>query len=110
MYGIELPSQFTGNRCLPGSGKTAEDDKHIHTIWASCGFGQRDAKLTLLETHRLAIRFIFFRAYEEVSVRRMLAGGPGLIPLYFKLRVPPVPRIWGPGREWISIGSKKPAV
>jgi hypothetical protein len=29
MYGIELPSQFTCNRCLSGSWKTAEDNKHI---------------------------------------------------------------------------------
>jgi len=27
------------------------------------------------------------------------AAGPGLIPRIVKLRVPPVPRLWGPGRE-----------
>jgi len=35
----------------------------------------------------------------------LLAGGPGLIQHLIKLRVPPVPRFWGPGMESRTAGS-----
>ncbi len=40
-----------------------------------------------------------------MRVPQVPAGGPGLMPHFIKLRVPPVPRLWGPGRGSRTAGS-----
>jgi hypothetical protein len=45
-----------------------------------------------------------WKGHDWVAMDR-LAGGPGLIQRFIQLRVPPVPRFWGPGRRTRTAGS-----
>jgi hypothetical protein len=83
------------------------------------GFSTR--RISMMNTHHATMQEIIIGhnlawACPEPPGSRHRAGGPdggwprSRCPFQTTMRVPPVPRTWGPGRLRTSIGGKKPTV